>query len=123
MRRLLGLMILVLLIIGSLSGCAAMEVEVGPLSITPGDIVAGEAFIVEAGITNIGENDGTFTATLRLDERVFDKIKVTVAVGATEMVQFDCIAETPGIHNLRLNDSIATFTALKPATFEVTFHR
>lgn len=127
MYRLLGLVILGLLMIGSLAGCATtevevepMEVEVGPLSITPGDIAAGEAFTVEAGITNIGENDGTFAASIRLDEKVVDKKEVWIAAGATRMVQFDCIAETPGTHTLKLVDSSATFIALKPADFEVT---
>ncbi|MFC1846572.1 leucine-rich repeat domain-containing protein [Chloroflexota bacterium] len=123
MRRFSGLLISGLLIVGGLIGCTCttMEVEVGFLSITADEIVAGESFNVEAGITNIGENDGTFTASIRIDERVVDKKKVSIAAGATEIVRFDCIAETPGIHNLRLNDSTATFTALKPADFEVTF--
>ena len=116
-----GLLILGLLIIGGLTSCATTEFEVGSISITPAEIVAGNTFIVEAGVSNIGESDGTFTATLELDERVFDKKKVMVAVGATEMVRFDCIVETPGIHHLKLGDSTATFVALKLADFEVTF--
>jgi len=123
MRRLSGLLISGLLIVGSLTGCTctAMEVNVGPLSIQDSEIVVGEPFIVEAGVTNIGENDGTFSASIRLDGKVVEKQSVSIAAGATEMVQFDCIAETPGTHTLRLNDSTATFTALKPADFEVTF--
>lgn len=121
MYKLLGLLILGLLIIGGLTGCATTEFEVGSISITPGEIVAGNTFTVEAGISNIGENDGTFTATLKLDERVFDKKKVMVAAGATKTIRFDCVVETPGVHSLRLNDSTATFTALKPADFKVTF--
>lgn len=121
MYKLLGLLILGLLIIGGLTGCATTEFEVGSISITPVEIVAGNTFTVEAGISNIGENDGTFTATLKLDERVFDKKKVMVAAGATKTVRFVCVVETPGVHSLRLNDSTATFTALKPADFEVTF--
>ena len=116
----LGLLILGLLIIGGLTSCATTEFEVGSISITPGEIVAGNTFTVEAGVSNIGENDGTFTATLELDERVFDKKKVMIAAGATKTVRFDCVVETPGVHSLRLNDSTATFTALKPADFEVT---
>ena len=115
-----GLLILGLLIISNLVGCTAMKVEIGPLLIIPSDIVAGEAFTVEASITNIGENEGTFTANIRLDKNVVDKKKVWIAAGTTEIVQFDCIAETPGTHTLKLEDSSATFIALKPADFEVT---
>jgi len=123
MRKLLVLLLLGLLIVGGLisSSCASMEVEVGPLLIKTSEIVAGQAFAVEASVMNIGENDGTFTASIRLDEKVFDKKKVRIAAGDTEIILFDCIVETPGTHTLKLNDSSTVFTALKPADFEVTF--
>ena len=123
MGRLSGLLISGLLIAGGLNGCTCttIEVEVGSLAIQDGEIVAGESFSVEADITNIGENDGNFTANLRLDNRVIEKKKVWIASGAMEIVQFDCIAETPGTHTLTLEDSSTTFTALKPADFEITF--
>jgi len=117
MKRLAVVLVMAFILSVGLSGCASAEFEVGSLFVTPGEIVADEAFTVEAGVTNIGENDGTFTATLKLDERVFDKKKVMVAAGATETVRFDCIVETPGIHSLELNNSTTTFTALK--RFEV----
>lgn len=122
MNRLSGLLISGLLIAGGIIGCTftTMEVEVGPISIADSEIVAGEAFTVEANVTNIGEDDGTFTASIRLDEKVVDRKKVWIAAGTTEIAQFDCIAETPGTHTLKLKDSSATFTALKPADFEVT---
>ena len=122
MRKFLGLLLSGLLIVGILTGCActAIEVDVGPLSIQDSEIVTGESFIVEANIKNIGESDGNFTASIRLDDKVVGKKKVWIAAGATEMVQFDCIAETPGTHTLKLEDSSTTFTALKPADFEVT---
>ena len=123
MIRIFCPLLLGLLIIGVLISCACttMEVDVGPLSIQDSEIVAGESFTVEASVTNTGENDGTFTASIRLDEKVVDKKRVSIAAGATEIVRFDCIAETPGTHTLKLEDSSAIFTALKPADFEVTF--
>ena len=54
MFKLVGVLILGLLIIGGLTGCATTEFEVGSISITPGEIVAGNTFTVEAGISNIG---------------------------------------------------------------------
>lgn len=119
--RILALILPLLVLVAMLVNCTTTEFEVGPLSITPGDIVAGQAFAVEAGITNIGENDSTYTASIRLDKKVVDKKRVSIAAGAMEIVRFDCIAETPGTHTLKLEDSSAIFTALKPAAFEVTF--
>jgi len=123
MHRFAILMILGLLVIviGSLAGCSTIEVDVGPLSITDSEIVAGQTFTVETYATNLGENDGIFTASIRLDERVFENRKVSIAAGATEIIQFECIAETPGTHTLKIEDSTVMFTALKPADFTVTF--
>jgi hypothetical protein len=111
--RLLGLLLLGLLVSGGLiSSCTTTEFEVGSLSIEPDEIVVGKTFTVEADISNRGEADSFFTATLKLDETTFFGSKeVWIAAGDTETVLFDCLIETPGFHSLKLNGSVTTLTA------------
>jgi Leucine-rich repeat (LRR) protein len=103
------------LVVGGLASCTTTGFEVGSLSIEPEEISVGETFTVEADVSNRGEIDGTFTATLKLDETMFFGTKeVWIAAGDTETVSFNCFIETPGFHSLKLNGSTTTFTAYIP---------
>lgn len=119
MKKFLGVLLVGLLVLGGLAGCARAEFEVRPLTITPGQIVAGESFTASTEITNVGGAEGTYVATLTMDGNITDTKEVTVAAGATEIVSFTCDVETPGTHSLELNGLSTTVTALKPAEFEV----
>jgi predicted small lipoprotein YifL len=119
LNKLIGLVLSGLLTLISLAGCGAAEFELGPLTATPSDVVAGEAFTVNADITNVGGATGTLTATLTLDIKVVEAKEVTIDAGAKVTVSFSCVVDTPGIHTLHLNDLTTTFNALKPASFRV----
>lgn len=119
MKKFLGVLLVGLLVLGGLAGCARAEFEVRPLTITPGQIVAGERFTASTEITNVGGAEGTYVATLTMDGNITDTKEVTVAAGATEIVSFMCDVETPGTHSLELNGLSTTVTALKPAEFEI----
>ena len=112
MNRFSSYLVIGILVFGVLTSCTTTKFEVGSLSIEPGEIVVGKTFNVEADISNRGENDSFFTATLKLDETTFFGSKeVWIAAGDTETVRFDCLVETPGFHGLKLNGSTTTLTA------------
>ena len=76
MNKLIGLMLSGLLMLSALAGCAAAGFEVGPLTATPSEIIAGEAFTVNVDVTNVGGTTGAFTATLILDVKVIETKEV-----------------------------------------------
>ena len=120
MNKLIGLMLSGLLMLSALAGCGAAEFEVGPLTATPSEIIAGEAFTVNVDVTNVGGTTGAFMATLILDLKVIETKEVIVDAESEVTVSFSCIVDRPGIHTLHLNNDVTTtFNALKPATFKV----
>ena len=67
---------------------ATAEFEVTSLVLAPTEVVVGEAVSVKADITNVGEAEGTYTATLTVDGKVADTKEIMVGAGATETVSF-----------------------------------
>ena len=116
MRKSLAVLLAGLLILGSLAGCARAEFEVSSITITPSEVVAGEPFTVSAEITNVGDAENVYTATLTIDGGVITNTKeVTVGAGAAETLSFTCAVETPGTHSLELNGLATIVSALRTA--------
>jgi len=97
-----------------------IEFEAGSLVVTPSEVVVGEEIIVEAVVTNLGKAEGTFLATLRVDEVVVATKEITVGIGDTKTVSFTYSTDDTGTHNLKLDGLSTTFIVLEPAEFKVS---
>jgi len=113
MKRLLLVLLAVILVLGGLAGCTRAEFEVSRLTITPSQVVLGEAFTVSAEIKNVGGADGVYTAKLKVNGIEVATKDIAVASGATEKVSFTLTEETPGSYDIALNNTTASFTVLK----------
>lgn len=112
MKKFLGVLLVGLLILGSLAGCATAEFEVGPLSIAPSEVWVGTTFTVKSDISNVGGADGSYSATLIVDGNVTETKDVTVSAGSKEEVSFTCSLDTAGVHTLELGGRTTSVTAL-----------
>ena len=120
MKKYLGLLLAVMLLLGSLAGCAKAEFEVSPVTITPSQVVIDETFNASVDITNVGGADGVYTATLTVDGTITDTKEVPVSAGATEKISFPCCLEAAGVHIIDIDGLTATVTALTPAKFKIS---
>ena len=115
MKILTMILVLGIVLSASFTGCARAEFEMGPIVITPKQVVTGEEFAVNVDVANVGNADGAYTATLMIDDVIIDTREVTVAAGATETITFVCEVDTSGTHNLEMNGLGSAFTVLSPA--------
>lgn len=118
MKKFLGVLLAVILVLGGLAGCASAEFEVSQLTITPSQVAASEEFTVSAEITNVGDADGVYTARLTVNGTEVATKDIMVASGVTEKVSFTLTEETPGSYDVALNDMTASFTVLKVPSVE-----
>ena len=93
---------------------ATAEFEVTSLVLTPTEVVAGEAVSVKAEVTNVGEVEGTYTATLIVDGKVADTMEITLGTGATEPVSFTYSPDAVGTCTLGLDGLTTILKVLKP---------
>jgi len=93
---------------------ATAEFEVTSLVLAPTEVVAGEAVSVKADVTNVGEVEGSYTATLTVDGKVTSTKEITVGAGATETVSFTYSQDAVGTYSLRLDGLTTTLEVLKP---------
>ncbi len=120
MKRFLGMLLIVILILSGLTGCARAEFEVSPLNITPNEVISGETCTVSAEIKNVGGADGIYTAKLTINGTEVATKDIAVASEGTEKVLFTLTEETPGSYGVALNDMTASFTVLKlPSADEI----
>ena len=94
------------------------EFVVGPLSVTPTLAGAGETVRVEAQVTNMGDVQGTYTASLSVDGSEVDSQEVVLAAGATETVSLEYVAGL-GEHTLELGGQSVALSAVAPARLQV----
>jgi hypothetical protein len=112
MNKFLGILIIVILTLSSMVGCARAEFEVSPLISAPSEVIVGESFIVENKIANVGTADGVCTVTLKINDREIETREVIIVAGETETVSFICDVENSGTHKLELNGLTTTIKAL-----------
>ena len=70
--------------------------EVSNLTFDPSEVKAGESFKISFTVKNVGDLEGTFTGTLKIDDEIEATKKVTLSGGATQTVSFTITKDTPG---------------------------
>jgi hypothetical protein len=68
----------------------------GSLTISPSEINPGELASITVVVTNIGESEGTYKLTLRLNTVVVETREITLAAGSNQQVTFKVTSDKPG---------------------------
>ena len=93
------------------------ELEVSSLLVTPTLVLPGQEATVEADIANVGEVQGTLTATLTGNGGETDTRPVTLAAGATDKVSFTVIQDLAGTYELSIDGMSTTLTVAEVETY------
>lgn len=101
---------------GILNVLKPAEFEVVSLTV-PAEVVKGEVVTITADITNAGEVEGTYEASLKINAVEVDTKDVVVAAGDTETISFELAEDIPGMYTIDLEGLTGTFRVLKPAEF------
>ncbi len=96
-------------------GPAPAEFELSNLVIDPSEVRPGGTVTISVDVTNVGELEGTYTITLRIDDVVEATEDVTLAGGATETVPFLISRDVEGTYNVEVDDLNGTFVVTPPS--------
>lgn len=67
-------------------------------------VAEGESVAVTGRVTNVGSASGVFTAELVVDGQVVERKRLTVASGGTRQTSFGVTFDSPGVHEVVIND-------------------
>ncbi len=84
------------------------------LTVNPSEGYPGEAIQISLNTTNIGDLEGNQTLNLEVDSVVKDTQNITVAGGASEIVEFTYIETAVGNHSVRVDDLVGAFIIKPP---------
>jgi len=91
------------------------EFELSNLVVSPTTVEIGEPVSVSATVTNVGEEAGSYTAELLIDNSKVDEDTVTLVGGASETVEFTGVSGEEGSHTVSVGDLSGSFTVEMPA--------
>jgi hypothetical protein len=84
------------------------------LTIDPLEAIVGDAVQISVNVTNIGDLEGNQTLNFEINNAVKDTENVTLAGGASEIVQFTDVEIKEGNYTVKVGDLTGNFT-IKPA--------
>ncbi len=90
------------------------EFELSNLSVTPAEVGPGETVTITAMVTNVGDLEGSYTATLTVNGAVESTETVTLTGGESTTVTFTVTKTEPGTYTVKVDDLEATFTVVAP---------
>jgi hypothetical protein len=93
---------------------APAEFTLSNLFVSPTSIETGETVTVSVTVANVGEESGSYTAELLVDESKVDEETVTLVGGASETVEFTDVSGDEGTHTVSVGDLSGSFTVEAP---------
>ena len=90
------------------------EPEFSNLQISPVEVDPGDDVTVTVVVTNVGEQEGTFTVDLLINDEVAATQDVTVGAFLFETVSFTVSRDDPGLYTVRIDALTGTFRVLEP---------
>ncbi|MFP4641924.1 MAG: CARDB domain-containing protein [Chloroflexota bacterium] len=99
------------------------EFKITDFSLSSSQVELGELVNVEAEVTNVGEESGSYDLELRVDGGMYAKRSVTLSEGEEEQVSFHVKAERVGTCRVSLDNLSQTFRVVappEPADFKCT---
>ena len=89
------------------------------LTIDPTEMYPGEAALISLNTTNVGDIEGNHTLNLEIDDVVKDNRNITLAGGASEIIEFTYVETVVGNHSVKVGDLDGAFI-VKPAPPETS---
>jgi hypothetical protein len=89
------------------------------LTIDPTEMYPGEAALISLNTTNVGDIEGNHTLNLEIDDVVKDNRNITLAGGASEIIEFTYVETVVGNHSVKVGDLDGAFI-IKPAPPETS---
>ncbi|MDD5700810.1 MAG: CARDB domain-containing protein [Dehalococcoidales bacterium] len=93
---------------------------VSDLAITPAKVEIGQEATVKVNVTNIGDVEGTYTVTLKIDDAVLSTREVTLAGHASQEVSFTLSRDAAGTYGISVDGLSGTIVVGMPAQFVVS---
>jgi uncharacterized protein YfaS (alpha-2-macroglobulin family) len=84
------------------------------LEINPSEVDCGEKIVITAKIANVGGNQDSYTAELKVDDCAVQTEKVTLAAGADSTLSFRICADLPGTYMVTLGELTGKFIVAEP---------
>ena len=115
--------LVVLLSMVSVVGCGSTPAafSVSNLSTEPQEVHPNEAVTISVSVANTGSTDGSYTATLKINDVQEADETVTIAAGDTETVSFSVTRDEVGSYNVVVDGLTESFTVVPtPAAFSVS---
>jgi len=96
------------------------EFKLTSLAISPDEVVAGSTVTARVGVANIGEVEGTYVVTLKLNGKEADSEVVTLAGEETKTVSFTIVTGDGGMYTVKVNGLTKTLrvSPMPPAGYE-----
>jgi len=98
----------------------AAEFEVSSLTMTPSEVLVGEAVTVAVDVKNVGEGGGIYPLTLTVDGEELETREVELSGGEEEVVSFTLVKEVAGTYQLEVGGLSRMLQVRRPAQFEVS---
>ncbi|KON30972.1 hypothetical protein AC477_04550 [miscellaneous Crenarchaeota group-1 archaeon SG8-32-1] len=86
------------------------EFQVTELRVNPSSVLAGEVIVISVTVTNIGEESGTYSVNLNIDQNLRETINVTLSGGAIRVVEFEVTETDPGSYNVEIDGQSGLYT-------------
>ncbi len=100
------------------------EFQVTELTINPHTVLAEETVEISVKVTNVGEASGSYTVNLEIDDTTRETTDVTLAGGATELVEFEVTETSAGAHTVKIGSQSGSFTieSSVPSSEDITVY-
>ena len=95
-----------------LSSSAPAEFQVSNLQVSPEEVEPGEEVTVSLTVTNIGDEAGTHTVVLLLDDTELDSDSVTVNGGDSTQLSFTISSIDEGSHTIEVEELTGQFSVI-----------
>ncbi|MBM3155993.1 MAG: hypothetical protein FJ004_01750 [Chloroflexi bacterium] len=120
MKRILTTCLLIMFVtsflIANFACSSVARFETGTLKISPVQVIEGNPVIASVDVANVGGDEGTYQARLRINNTLREIKYVPIAAGQTKTISF-AIDATAGTHHIRLNGLTGAFSVLTTPAF------
>ena len=92
------------------------EFQVSDIKVTPLEVKGGEEVTVSIKITNVGEQSGSHTLSLLINQTTEETRTVTLDKGESTTEEFKVTKQTPGTYNVEIDGLLGEFTVREGAS-------
>jgi len=112
-----------LLLAGSLAAASppTASFEVSNCSLEPDGIILGDIVTITVEVENTDKTEGSYQLVMFVDEEAVMTRTVTLAGTETETISFNCLADAPGVHKVRIGELTELFEVRLFPKFDIIY--